>query len=88
MADEFKFGINDAGNKFSGQPYVSPDTNDDGDTYEGVRSDDLSVSAAKNEGNLQYTKEKAEDDYLRLLMPKYTRRVEVEDLNRNFWVIG
>ena len=88
MADEFKFGINDAGNKFSGQPYVSPDTNDDGDTYEGVRGDDLSVSAAKNEGNLQYTKEKAEDDYLRLLMPKYTRRCEVEDLNRNFWVIG
>jgi hypothetical protein len=28
MAEEFKFGKNDAGNKFSGQPYVSPDTND------------------------------------------------------------
>ena len=26
--------------------------------------------------------------YLRLIMPKYMRRVEVEDLNRNFWVIG
>lgn len=26
--------------------------------------------------------------WLRLLMPKNTRRVEVEDLNRNFWVIA
>lgn len=26
--------------------------------------------------------------YLRLIMPKYMRRVEVEDLDRNFWVIG
>lgn len=26
--------------------------------------------------------------HLRLIMPKYLRRVEVESLNRNFWVIG
>lgn len=26
--------------------------------------------------------------YLRLIMPKYQRIVEIEDLNRNFWVIG
>lgn len=26
--------------------------------------------------------------YLRLIMPKYLRRVEVEDLDRNFWVIA
>lgn len=26
--------------------------------------------------------------YLNLLMPQYARRVEVEDLNENFWVIG
>lgn len=26
--------------------------------------------------------------YLNLLMPQYKRRVEVEDLNENFWVIG
>lgn len=26
--------------------------------------------------------------WLRLLMPKYLRKVEVEDLNRNFWVLG
>lgn len=26
--------------------------------------------------------------WIRLIMPQYKRRVEVEDLNRNFWVIG
>jgi hypothetical protein len=26
--------------------------------------------------------------YLNLLMPRYSRRVEVEDLDKNFWVIG
>lgn len=26
--------------------------------------------------------------WIRLIMPRYKRRVEVEDLNRNFWVIG
>lgn len=26
--------------------------------------------------------------WIRLLMPRYKRKVEVEDLNRNFWVIG
>lgn len=88
MAEEFKFGKNDAGNKFSGEPYVKPDTNDNNNTYEDVRGDDLSTSAAKNSNNLQYTRDQTGEDYLRLLMPKYTRRVEVEDLNRNFWVIG
>lgn len=28
------------------------------------------------------------EDYLRLIMPEYQRRVEVEDLNRNFWTIA
>lgn len=32
---------------------------------------------------LKYTKQ-----HLRLIMPKYLRRFEVESLNRNFWVIG
>ena len=31
---------------------------------------------------------KRKDKWIRLLMPKYLRSVEVEDLNRNFWVIG
>ena len=26
--------------------------------------------------------------WIRLLMPRYKRKVEIEDLNRNFWVIG
>ena len=33
----------------------------------------------------QYSKLKS---YLNLLMPRYARRVEVEDLNKNFWVLG
>lgn len=28
------------------------------------------------------------DYFMRLIMPEYNRRVEVEDLNRNFWVIA
>ena len=28
------------------------------------------------------------NSYLNLLMPRYSRRVEVEDLNKNFWVLG
>ena len=27
-------------------------------------------------------------NYIRLLMPKYTRRVQIEDINKNTWVIG
>ena len=30
----------------------------------------------------------ASNHCIRLLMPQYARRVEVEDLNKNFWVIG
>jgi hypothetical protein len=89
MVDKFDFGKNDAGNQFSEPPYVKPDINDDGKTYEDVRDSDLSTSAAKNSDNLQFTRNITSNaDYLRLLMPKYSRRVEVEDLNRNFWVIG
>ena len=36
--------------------------------------------------DVKYLFEKA--SWLRLLMPKYLRKVEVEDLNRNFWVLG
>ena len=39
--------------------------------------------AHKNDVNLLYR-----GGYLRLIMPKYLRRVEVEDLDRNFWVIA
>ena len=54
--------------------------------YSQVRGDDKIVSVLNNSSKLQYTN--LYDNFIRLLMPKYSRRVEVEDLNRNFWVIA
>lgn len=74
--------------------------NIDGDTYGGVRNTDKLVSTLNSKNNLQFTryKEKVEDylkkdngqlsAYLRLIMPMYERIVEIEDLDRNFWVIS
>lgn len=84
----------DAGHSFSSEPYVEPDQNIDTETYENVRGDDRIESVLKNKKQMQYTHTQDKIDgketnkYLRLLMPKYLRRVEVEDLNRNFWVIS
>lgn len=93
-----KFGINmtirdggDSGYHFSeGEPYVIPDKNADNKTYEEVRGDDKIDAVLQNQDNLQFTREKPSEkkSYVRLIMPKYSRRVEVEDLDRNFWVIG
>ena len=83
-----------AGFSFLNDPYVKPDLNIDNDSYEDVRGDDKIESVLQNSKNMQYTHTQEQIDgkilnkYIRLLMPKYTRRVEVEDLNRNFWVIG
>lgn len=45
--------------------------------------------SAGKQNQSKYTKDNEEySKYIRLLMPKYLRRVEVEDLNRNFWVIA
>ena len=84
----------DAGHSFSSEPYVEPDKNIDTETYENVRGDDKIESVLKNKKQMQYTHTQNKTDgkgtnkYLRLLMPKYLRKVEVEDLNRNFWVIS
>ena len=84
----------DAGYSFSSEPYVEPDQNIDTEIYENVRGDDRIESVLKNKKQMQYTHTQDQIDgketnkYLRLLMPKYLRRVEVEDLNRNFWVIS
>ncbi len=75
----------DAGRDFS-QYYVRPSYNIQGQKYTDVRNSDLISTDAKNSGQLQYTN--STNDYLRLLMPMYTRQVKVEDLDRNFWVIG
>ena len=82
-----------AGNSFNNSsPYVIKNKNVDGDTYTDVRNTDKIDSVLNKRSRLQFTHSQTVDrpisDYIRLLMPKYTRRVEVEDLNRNFWVIG
>lgn len=79
----------DAGNMFAKVvvPWAIPFTNIDDDTYSEVRDDDKVFSVLGNKRNLQFTR-KQTSSLIRLIMPKYTRRVEIEDLNRNFWVIG
>ena len=67
--------------------FVLPWYNIDQKSYEEIRSSDLAEQTITNISNLQFTAAAA-NSYLRLIMPKYTRRVEVEDLNRDFWVIG
>ncbi len=84
----------DAGFTFNaGGPWVKPQYNIDGETYKYVRGIDKIISVLANDAELQFTRSANKENenypkYLRLLMPKYLRYVEVEDLNRNFWVIG
>lgn len=87
----------DAGFSFNEIPWVKPWYNRDEYEEEGkqqsylfVRGNDLNSSAIHDFENLQFTREWQENllKQIRLIMPKNTRRVEVEDLNRNFWVIS
>lgn len=80
----------DAGNKFVEDGiYVVPFSNIDSQTYTEVRGNDGVESVLTSQRNLQFTRIQSDEArFLRLIMPKYTRRVEIEDLNRNFWVIG
>lgn len=87
----------DAGNSFEqNSDWVKPWYNADKidstyqKSYSAVRGDDKAAAALTNSNNLQFTRDQAEDivEQIRLLMPKNTRRVEIEDLNRNFWVIA
>lgn len=87
-----------AGNSFSKtsvRPWVRPNYNVDGETYDKVRGIDKILKVLASHKEMQFTRtqnqteaESVVNKYIRLLMPKYLRRVEVEDLNRNFWVIG
>lgn len=87
--------------KYTSNPWVVPWYNMDGATYKIVRGKDIKKSVMKQGSNEQEDKGKyfldfthkhnTSSDYYnwaRLLMPQSKRRVEVEDLNRNFWVIG
>lgn len=75
--------------------WVSPQKNLNGDSYGSVRGADREITSdshfpvLENDTQLTFTNEQnSEGIYNRLIMPKNTRRVEVEDLNRNFWVIS
>lgn len=74
-------------------PWVIPWYNIDRETYLTVRNADKNSDVLKNAKELQFTRDKTNNiatkyPYLRLIMPKNKRNVEIEDLNRNFWVIG
>lgn len=76
-------------------PWVIPWYNIDGETYRRVRGEDKKLSALTDSSRLDFTRlnnsntsTEDTDRWIRLIMPQYKRRVEVEDLNRNFWVIG
>ena len=81
----------DAGYSFESEPFVKAWKNIDNETYAEVRTTkDMVMSVIKSDRNLQFTRSisSAARPLIRLIMPKYTRRVEIEDLNRDFWVIG
>lgn len=69
-------------------PWVIPWYNINGKSYSQVRGADKLVSVLANEKRLQFTQDDEDQKWIRLIMPKNTRRVEIEDLNRNFWVIA
>lgn len=90
--DEKGFYKADAGNNFEknkNAEWVKPFFNSDGQNYSTIRDSDTTLSTLSDNKNLQFTIDKVRlDYYLRLIMPEYKRNVEIEDLNRNFWVIG
>lgn len=72
--------------------YVIPWWNVAGESYEEERGHDQLTETIERDNKLQFTREVDKDNpicqWLRLLMPQYGRRVEIEDLDRNFWVIS
>lgn len=86
--DDATYTLNSSSN------FVNPDKNKNEEVYLQSRTDEA-LKVLKSDDNLDFTigdYESISADikvYMtRLLMPQYERRVEVEDLNRNFWVIG
>ena len=87
----------DAGYSFNDNSWLMPDGNNSdsgGETYSDVRGADKILGVLNSDKNLQFTINKGlvgSNDinrYLRLIMPEYKRNLEIEDINRNFWVIG
>lgn len=80
----------DAGYDFTSDetiPYVVPWINIDSNDYIEVRAGDEIKAVLEDASNLQFTHTQA-SKWIRLIMPEYERYVEIEDLDRNFWVIG
>lgn len=87
----------DAGNSFE-EKWVKPWYNTDPylaqpneqQSYSYVRGSDKNIAALNSDKHLQFTREQTDEvvKQIRLLMMKNSRRVEIEDLNRNFWVIA
>lgn len=75
-------------------PWVVPWYNVNGHSYRYVREKDRINGVLSNSNKLQFTRVQNEDTaisknkYIRLIMPTHKRRVEIEDLDRNFWVIA
>ena len=93
----------DAGNNFplnlrgaEETKWVIPWWNIDNKDYDEVRKHDEVLAILQNDKKMQYTRAPYADSktideaskWIRLLMPQYGRRVEIEDLDRNFWVIA
>lgn len=88
----------DAGHSFTGNSsWVMPAANIDNKLYSQVRDEDMTLDALKKYASMEYTHtqpdtlppaDNVNDKWIRLLMPKNSHHVEVEDLNRNFWVIA
>lgn len=53
---------------------------------QGINDEDMKANQYSTQV-LRWLMERKED-YIRLIMPQYDRRVEIEDLNRNFWTIA
>lgn len=80
----------DAGNSFNNgqnEKYVIPWWNIDDKTYNEIRKHDQTINALNRNNKLQFTHSDI-SNWIRLIMPQYARRVEIEDLDRNFWVIS
>ena len=81
----------------SSAPWVIPSHNSAGYLYEEIRSDEI-LSALTKIQNTKFTfpdsMKKNNDgtdkiaNYVNLILDQYVKDIEVEDLDRNFWVIG
>lgn len=81
----------DAGNNFNPNSsdldkWVIPWWNIDKKNYDQVRWTDQITDILLKGNKLQYTNNHSK--WITLLMPQYGRRVEIEDLDRNFWIIA